>query len=216
MTRLFLLDDHQMVREGLRSVLQASGHVVVGDCDCAQGITDLLLSSQAEVLILDIHLESGSGLTVLQTLGDLKLPVRTVVLTMSAQPRHVSEALRLGALGYVLKGSPSSDLLQAIEAVSAGQKYLSKAVRALAQEPSANVVQGNPLGRLSVRELQILEMVIRGSTSATIAVSLSLSPKTVETYRSRLMTKLDIPDLPNLVRFAIRWGLLNVDADAPT
>jgi len=215
MTQLFLIDDHHMVRDGLRSVLQAAGHTVLGDADAPEGAIDTMLSLGVEVLVLDIHLQSHSGLMVLQQIQERKLAIRTVVLTMSAQPHHISEALRMGALGYVLKGSPSSELLLAIDAVAQGHRFLGHQVDGLISHSVSDPSHDSPVAKLSARETQILAMVVRGRTSAAIALQLSLSPKTVETYRSRLMAKLGITDLPSLVRFAIQWGLIEMQDPSP-
>jgi DNA-binding NarL/FixJ family response regulator len=207
MSRVFLLDDHHIVRDGLRSVLMAAGHDVVGDTNVAEGALDQMVLRKVEVLILDIHLQLGTGLQVQKDIVRQNLDIRTVVLTMSAQPRHVTEALQMGALGYVLKGSPASELLQAIASVQMGRRFLGEGVIILGSETG---LASSPLTQLSSRELQILNLVVRGKTSAAIAAHLALSPKTVETYRSRLMTKLGIHDIPALVRFAIVWGLLEM------
>src|ERR1035437_2546653 len=116
MTRLYLVDDHQIMREGLRAMLTAMGHRVVGEsADPTQALADLL-RLQPEVLLLDLNLGARSGLELLAEMQRRNLPTQCVVLTMMAQPRHVAEALRLGACGYVLKGSAGTDLMQAIEA----------------------------------------------------------------------------------------------------
>jgi len=210
MTRIFLLDDHQMVRDGLRNILQMAGHEVVGEFGLAEGAVEAMLALDAHVLVLDVHLQSSSGLRVLQQIQERKLALRTVVLTMSAQPHHVTEALRMGALGYVLKGSSALELLQAIDAVAAGRRFLGVHVGKLVQGWEKSGKQDSPVAGLSAREIQILDMVVRGKTSVAIAEQLKLSPKTVDTYRSRLMAKLEIADLPSLVRFSIHWGLLEV------
>lgn len=209
MSRLILLDDHQVVREGLRSVLQAAGHDVVGDTDCAEQALAKCSSGEVDVMVLDIHLQGLTGLQVLRQMQAQGLKVSTVVLSMSAQPHHIIEAMRLGALGYVLKGSASSTLLQAVTAVANGTRYMDKSIPPV---DGYSVTKGgaavDPVGALSTRELQILGLVVRGNTSAAIGVKLGLSPKTVETYRSRLMQKLELHDLSALVLFAVRWGLL--------
>lgn len=208
---LYLVDDHQMVREGLRAVLEAAGHQVVGETDdptvALAGITRL----QPQVLLLDLHLGERSGLELLAELQRRALPVRTVVLTMSAQPRNVAEALRLGAAGYVLKGAPTRDLLEAIEAVMQGRRHVCAELAGVALQALAGPATADPLGTLSPRERQILAMVVNGRSSATIGNALHLSPKTVDTYRSRLMAKLGVTDVPALVRLAIRSGLIDVD-----
>lgn len=210
MTRIFLLDDHHIVRVGLCSVLQAAGHDVVGDSAVSNGAIEAMIERRAEVLLLDIHLKSESGLCLLQQMQAQRLSIQTVVLSMSAQPRHVADAIKLGALGYVLKGSPSSELLDAIRAVVAGQIFFGAQVDPPGFETGSLLRSKTPLSQLSTRELEILKMVVSGMTSAAIASTLALSPKTVDTYRSRLMTKLEIRDLPSLVRFSIQWGLIDL------
>jgi DNA-binding NarL/FixJ family response regulator len=122
MRPIYLLDDHAMMRDGLRAVLLAGGHTVAGESgDPTQALDDLKRIGAA-LLLLDLHLGQRSGFELLTELQRRKLDVRTIVLSMSAQPRHVAEALRLGALGYVLKGAAASELLQAIAAVDPGQR----------------------------------------------------------------------------------------------
>lgn len=211
MTQLYLVDDHLLVREGLRAVLEAAGHQVRGESDDPRHALGELLRLQPEVLLLDLNLGQRSGLELLAELQRRALAVRTIVLTMSAQPRNVAEALRFGALGYVLKGSPSKILLQAIDCVMHGRRYLSGDVAELAAQALTVEVGADPLAELSPRERQILSMVVRGQSSAGIGQQLSLSPKTVDTYRSRLMHKLQVSDTPALVRWAVRVGLIDAD-----
>ena len=212
MTKIFLLDDHQMVREGLRAVLQSAGHEVVGESDVTDGLIPKLKASGVEVLVLDVNLKGASGLAALRALQFECPDIRTVVLSMSSQPSHISEALRFGALGYVLKGSPSSELLKAISAISHGRQFLGDQVQQLKLGAGTARPQTNHAKQLSRREIQILQMVVTGKTSAAIANILKLSPKTVETYRSRLMTKLGLHDVPALVRFALQRGMTELNA----
>ena len=213
MTSVYLVDDHAMLRDGIRAVLESAGHQVVGEsADLTTALADLLRLSP-EVLLLDLNLGQRSGLELLVELHRRNLLLRCIVMTMSAQPLHVAEALRLGANGYVLKGSPASELLAAIDSVMAGRRFLGQevadiAVRALTAKPG-----DDSLGLLSPRERQIVAMVVAGQSSAAIGEQLHLSPKTVDTYRSRLMAKIGVADVPALVRWAIRNGL--IDADLP-
>lgn len=201
---IFLVDDHALMRDGLRSMLHARGHRVVGEAaDAAQAIEALFVLRPA-VVLLDLQLGESSGMDVLAALQNSKHPAQVVVLTMMAQPRLVSRALQLGAASYVLKGSPADELVRAIEAVHQGRRYFSPEVAALAtQNPGA----GDDAPALSAREQQIVRLVVQGLSSATIAEQLALSPKTVDSYRARLMSKLDLADVPALVRWAIRTGL---------
>jgi two-component system invasion response regulator UvrY len=211
MTSLYLVDDHQMVREGLRAVLQAAGHQVVGEtADPTEAVADLA-RCQPQVLLLDLSLGGRSGMEVLVEIQRRALSVRVVVLTMSAQPQHVAEALRLGASGYVLKGAPASEVLRAIDAVVLGKRYLGQEVADLAVQALTGDAGSDPFATLSPRERQIVAMVVRGQSSAAVGRELHLSPKTIDTYRSRLMAKLGVGDVTALVRLAMRHGLLEDD-----
>ncbi|WP_439590354.1 response regulator [Hydrogenophaga sp.] len=208
MSNLYLIDDHTLMRDGLRSLLHAAGHQVVGEsADPTQALAQLRELGPV-VVLLDLHLGQRSGFELLAELQRRTPEARTIVLTMSAQPRNVAEALRLGAAGYVLKGSPASQLLQAIDAVSEGRRFLGPDVADLAVQGFTSPGD-DALGTLSVRERQIVLMVVQGQSSTEIGRALHLSPKTVDSYRSRIMTKLATPDVPALVRFAIRTGLID-------
>lgn len=211
MSDVYLVDDHAMMRDGLRAVLEGAGHKVVGEAGEPTPALADLVRLQPTVLLLDLHLAQRSGFELLEQMQKRKLATRTILLTMSAQPRHVAEAMRLGAHGYVLKGSPSREVLAAVDAVSQGRKHLGTGVAELAVE---GLIQGSAAGSiasLSTREQQVILLVVRGLTSAAIGERLHLSPKTVESYRSRLMAKLEVNDLPALVRLAIREGLISAD-----
>ncbi|RJP67496.1 MAG: DNA-binding response regulator [Comamonadaceae bacterium] len=208
MSNLYLIDDHTLMRDGLRALLEAAGHRVVGEsADPTQALAQLRELGPV-VVLLDLHLGQRSGFELLAELQRRAPEVRSIVLTMSAQPRHVAEALRLGAVGYVLKGSPASQLLQAVDAVSNGQRFLGPDVAELAVQ-GFTAPGDDALDTLSVRERQIVLMVVQGQSSTEIGRALHLSPKTVDSYRSRIMAKLATPDVPALVRFAIRSGLID-------
>lgn len=211
MSRVYLVEDHQIMREGLRALLEARGHTVVGEsADPTQALADVL-HLDPEVLLLDLNLGGRSGMELLAELQRRHLPVRTVVLTMSAQPHQVAEALHLGASAYVLKGSPGSELMQAIELAVKGKKFLGANVADLALEAFTQPA-ADPLSQLSPRERQTILMVVQGRSSAAIGATLHLSPKTVATYRSRLMKKLGVPDVPSLVRLAVRYKLIDAES----
>lgn len=213
MINIYLVDDHAMLRDGLRAVLQGGQYRVVGEsADCTQALADIQQLAPA-VLLLDLQLGQRSGLELLTEIQHRRLAVRTVVLTMSAQPRHVAQALRLGALGYVLKGASAAELIQAIDSVMQGRRFLGSDVADLAVQGLVARDGDAALDALSARERQIIVLVVRGGSSAEIAAALHLSPKTVDSYRSRLMAKIGVSDVPALVRFAIRAGL--IDADEP-
>lgn len=211
MSRIYLIDDHAIVRDGLRVVLEAAGHEVVGEAAGPTPALADLVRLRPEIALLDLRLGLRSGFELLAEIQRRELPVRVIVLTMSDQPRHVAEALRYGAWGYLLKGSSSAELLQAVEAVGQQRRYLSPA----AAEFAATVLTGDTpapsaADLLSPRERQILLMVARGASSSAIGEALHLSPKTVDTYRSRLMAKLGLGDIAAVVRWTIREGLLDL------
>lgn len=209
MTRLYLVDDHQLMREGLRALMEARGHEVVGESDDPTEALADLLRLRPEVLLLDLHLGRHSGFELLAEMQRRDLPTRCVILTMSAQPFDVTEALRRGACGYVLKGSGGQDLLGAIEAAVQGKKYLGADVADIALRVFEQPADADPLRLLSPRERQIIVMVVNGQSSTEIGLELHLSSKTVATYRSRLMAKLGVSDLTALVRLAVRLKLVD-------
>ena len=211
MSDVHLVDDHPMMRDGLAALLRAAGHRVVGEAADPTVALAEIQKLNPQVLLLDLNLGERSGFELLSELQRRKLEVRTIVLTMSSQPRHVAEALRLGAMGYMLKGAPSADLLQAVAAVAAGRRHLGGEVADLAVQGLTARDEQPALASLSARERQMAELVVRGKSSSEIGLLLHLSPKTVDSYRSRLMAKLGVADVPALVRFAIRTGLIDAE-----
>ncbi len=213
MSRLYLVDDHQVMRAGLRALLEAWGHQVLGEsADPTKALAELQ-QIKPDALILDLNLGERSGFELLAELQRRQLPTRCIVLSMSAQPHHVAEALRMGALAYVLKGSAGVELASAIESVVHGKRYLGVDVADLAVQSLMHSEPEDPLATLSARERQIITLVVNGQSSTQIGTLLHLSPKTVATYRSRLMAKLGVSDVPGLVRLAIRTRL--IEADGP-
>lgn len=211
MADIYLVDDHVMLREGLRNVLEKAGHRVVGEAGHPAAAMADIARLQPSVVLLDLHLEPDSGFDVLEDVQRRKLPSRVIMLTLSANPRHVVEALRRGALGYVLKDSASLELLNAVEVVANGHRYLCRRASTLAVEGLMAESRSAAVLSLSARERQVILMVVRGLTSAVISTKLDLSPKTVESYRARIMAKLGVDDVPALVRLAVREGLIGVE-----
>jgi len=214
MSRIYIVDDHELVRDGLRAMVEAGGHTVVGvEEEPVRALADVLRLSP-DLLLLDLNLAKGSsGLDLLTEIRRRSLPLRTLVLTISAKPQDVATAVQLGAAGYLLKNASRADLLAAIDTVMAGQSYLGRDVGELAVRALQGERDADPLAPLSPRERQILARVVRGQSSAAIGLALHLSPNTVDTYRSRLMVKLGLEDLPALVRFAIRAGVISADGN---
>ena len=192
-------------------LLQAWGYVVVGESsDLTTALSDIL-KLRPDVLVLDLHLAGRSGLELMADMRKRQLETRCVILTMSSQPHIVAEALRMGASGYVLKGSAGRELAAAIDAAASGQRYLGAEIADLALQSLVGDSTADPLMALSPRERQVISMVVKGMTSMEIGEALHLSPKTVATYRSRLMAKLGVSDVPTLVRLAIRHNLIDAN-----
>ena len=208
MSRIYLIDDHPIVRAGLSALLQGAGHTILGESgDITQALSEVTRLAP-DVLMLDLHLDGRSGFEVLAEMQRRHLSTRVIVVSISDLPRDVAEALRMGAAGYVLKGSASIELVAAVEAVTQGHRYLGVSLTDIAAQGLATDADRG--STLSPRERQILVMVASGKSSAAIGQALHLSPKTVDTYRSRLMAKLGLADVPALVRWAIREKLIDL------
>lgn len=211
MADVYLVDDHAILRDALVSLLQAKGHVVVGQCSDPQVALADLRRLMPDIVLVDLNLGERSGFELLADLKRRAMRVKTLVTTMSSRPSDVAEALRQGADGYVLKGSSGKELLEAIDAVLSGKRYFEGRVTELAVQGLTTPSDAVALAALSARERQVVLLVVNGRTSAEIAEELHLSPKTVDSYRSRLMAKVGVKDVQGLVRFALRAGLITAD-----
>jgi len=208
MTRIYLVDDQLQLRDGLHALLEAAGHQVVGaSCDPTEAVVESQ-QQQAQLMLLDLGLGERSGFEVLQELKRRDSPVKALVVTMSAQPRHVAEAVRLGAAGYLLKDAGAAELLLAIDSVAGGRRFFGPQVADLALQALTDDAPADPFALLSPRERQIVTMVVNGLSSAAIGGQLHLSPKTVDTYRSRIMAKPGVAGVTALVRLVVREGLV--------
>jgi DNA-binding NarL/FixJ family response regulator len=210
--RIILIDDHALVREGVSRLLDAQDDLqVVGAFGEGDAAVRFAAQEEPDVAIVDIAMPRANGIDIARALRAASPDTQLLVLSMYSHPEYVHQALLAGALGYVAKESAGPVLVEAVRAVQAGRRYLSES---LGTEALSRFLQGSegadPLGRLSARERQVLQHTVEGRTIAETAQRLGLSPKSVETYRSRLMTKLEIGDLPALVKFAIRHGVTSV------
>ena len=205
---VFVADDHAVVREGLASLLAAQPDLrVVGTAADGRDTVRQIVNLQPEVVIMDIAMPQMNGIEAAREIRERAPRTRLIILSMHSSVEHVFHALEAGALGYVLKESAGKELIEAVRAVHAGRRYLSPRVAEMMAEVVSRRSTDSPLNRLSGRERQILQLVAEGRSSAQIAATLHLSPKTVDTYRSRLMQKLHIGDVAGLVKFAIQHGL---------
>jgi len=205
---VFVADDHAIVREGLANLLAAQPDLrVVGTAADGRDTLRQVVTLQPEVVIMDIAMPQMNGIEAAREIRGRVPRTRLVILSMHSSVEHVFHALEAGAAGYVLKESAGKEIIEAVRAVHAGRRYLSPRVAEMMAEVVSRRSTDSPLNRLSGRERQILQLVAEGRSSAQIAATLHLSPKTVDTYRSRLMQKLHIGDVAGLVKFAIQHGL---------
>jgi len=209
---VLIADDHAVVRDGLKAVLEQSGAVtVVGVAATGREAIDQARALRPDVLLMDIAMPDLDGLEAAARLHQVLPGVRVVVLSMHATSEHVHRALRAGARGYLVKESAGREVLEAVLAVAAGRRYLSQQIADLVVAGFVDGAGASPLERLSAREREVVQQVVEGKSSAEIAHALHLSPKTVDTYRSRAMAKLGVEDLAGLVRFAVAHGLTPED-----
>ena len=205
--RVLLADDHQIFRQGLRGLLERAGHEVVGEAADGREALKLARSLRPEIAVLDVSMPLLNGLDAAHEICSLAPEVKTILLTMHTYKSYVLRALHMGARGYIVKTHAAEDLLRAIDEVSRGEVYLSPGVAAFLVDAYLDKtdVAADPL---SPRERQILQLVAEGKTTKEIAQLLSISFKTAESHRNRIMKKLDIHNATGLVRYAIRNGLL--------
>jgi DNA-binding NarL/FixJ family response regulator len=209
MITVILADDHAVVRDGLRLILDRDPDMRVL-ADAATGIEAIHLAAQykPDVVVLDLTMPQLNGIDAIPQLIQVAPNAQIVILSMHSNPEYAMRALEAGALGYVLKESASREVAAAIRTVHSRRRYLSQQIAdALIDNSLQHHLYQNPLAVLSQRERAILQLLAEGKSNNEIAELLALSPKSVETYRSRLMTKLDIHDLASLIRFAIKQGI---------
>jgi two-component system, NarL family, response regulator NreC len=204
--RIVIADDHQIVRQGLRALLEREGFQVLAEGTNGLDAVKLAAQHRPDVVIVDLTMPLMNGLEAGREILRERPDTRIVLLTMHAEEHQVAEALRAGIRGYLLKTQAAEDLVNAIRAVNAGQTYLSPGISNLVVN---GYLSGHaPTERLAPRERQVLQLVAEGKTSKEIAALMGLSVKTAESYRARLMEKLEIHETAGLVRYAIRHGLV--------
>jgi DNA-binding NarL/FixJ family response regulator len=210
--RILLVDDHAVLREGLRLLLSGQPDLeVVGEAAEGREAVRLAAALRPHVAIVDIAMPDLNGIEAARRTRETAPGVRVVILSMHSAPRHVLHAFQAGAAGYLLKESAGSEVVEAVRAVHAGRRYLCReisgsvvdALLARAADPESD----GPLARLTAREREILQWAAEGKSNAEIAGLLGLSARTVESHRAHLMEKLGLPNLPALVKFALQHGL---------
>jgi DNA-binding NarL/FixJ family response regulator len=211
MKTVVLADDHEVVRRGVRSILEADGGFQVLT-EVADGLSAVQAAEKLkpDLLFLDLSLPRLHGLEALRQVRSGSPQTRVLVLSMHNDEPYVIEALRAGAMAYILKGSESTEIARAVQEVVAGRRYLSAPLseRAIAALTSRPADQSDPLSALTPREREVLLLAAEGLSTAELAEKLLISPRTAETHRANLMQKLGLQSQTDLVRFAIRKGLI--------
>ncbi len=205
-----LADDHQLFREGLRALLQATPDIrVVGEATTGYEALAAVAACTPDVAILDIAMPDLNGIDAANLIRDRYPATRVLMLSMYSTVEHVHRAFAAGATGYLLKEAASTEVAAAVRQVHGGRDFLCSMVRERLGELVAPLAsEKSPLERLSVRERQVMQFVAEGRTSAEIAQRLEISPKSVETYRARVLGKLGLENTAALIRFAVEHGLV--------
>lgn len=211
MTTALIADDHEIVRRGLRGILETEGACrVIGEASDGLAAAQLVEKHRPHVLILDLNMPRLHGMEVLRQARQTSPHTRVIVLSMHNDEPYVIEALRAGAMAYLLKGSESHEIVHSLREVLAGRRFLSAtlsewAIAALVARPAD---ASEPLNALTPRERMVVQLAAEGHSNAEIAEKLFISPRTAETHRTNLLRKLGLQTQTDLVRFAIRKGLI--------
>lgn len=209
---VFVADDHAIVRDGLTTLLRLQpGITVVGTASGGRETVEQVLRLEPQVLILDISMPGLNGIEAARQIVARRPQVSIVVLTMHSKAELVLQALEAGARGYVLKECATAEIIDAVRAVSAGRRFLSARVAETVAESNGRCSGVAALHKLSRREREVLRLVADGHTSVRIGEMLQLSSRTVDSYRGRLMEKLQVSQLAGLIKFAIQHGLTSLD-----
>ena len=213
---IFLADDHNVLRDSLRFLLDAQPDFqVVGVADNGRDAAQQVERLHPDVAVLDIAMPEMNGIRAAEHIRRACPETQVLILSMHRTPEHISQALQAGARGYLMKESAGDEVIEAIRIVHAGKRYLSQSISDVMLDYYVDLHQGetapDPLESLTSREREVLELLVAGKSSSEIGDQLSLSPRTIDTYRSRIMKKLGIPNLPGLVKFAIRHGLTSLE-----
>ncbi|HYH41093.1 MAG TPA: response regulator transcription factor [Burkholderiales bacterium] len=209
---VLIADDHTVVAEGLRHLVAAQPEMeVIGLAENGRDAVRSAMDARPDIVLMDHGMPLLNGTEATRLIRERCPDTRVIMLSMYSDAVHVYRALQAGATGYIIKRSVAKEVVDAIWAVHRGGRYLSRQLADVVIDVVHRTAPEDPLERLSSRERQVLQLLAEGHSVAEIAATLSLSPKTVETYRARMMEKLGIYELAGLVRFAIQPGVTSLD-----
>ena len=213
MTRVLLADDHKILRQGLRTLLEQEKDIqIVGEADTGRSSVELAGELAPDVVIMDVAMPDLNGIDATRRIADVKPRTRVLALSMHSDGRYVRGMLQAGARGYILKDCAAEELTHAIRTVMAGQVYVSPGVTGtIVDDYVRQLTAADQPATLTPREREVLQLLAEGGSTANIAAGLSLSVKTIETHRKRIMDKLDLRSIAELTKYAIREGITTVD-----
>jgi two-component system response regulator NreC len=210
--RVILVDDHALFREGLRLVLRSVPQTeVVGEAASSRAAIELASQIEFDLAVVDVALPDGTGDSLTRELRRRAPSCKVLALSMVEDPFRVADVLRAGAAGYAMKSQPTEEILEAIQIVLRGERYLARPLAGHDLDAMASGGASGPLGQLSPREREVFHLLIRGWGNERIASALFIAARTVETHRQRIMTKLGVHSIVELLRLAVAHGLLEVD-----
>ena len=209
MINVFIADDHTLIREGFKKILERESDIqVVGEAGCAFEVLDFLKQYGCHILVLDLSLPDKNGLDLLGDIGKLYPTVKTLILTMHAEEHYAIRALKAGAAGYLTKETAPDELIMAIRSIVAGHYYISQNIAEQLAHSIGGKIDQMPHERLSDREFQIMRLLAGGKTTSEISQELSISTSTVSTYRQRIMRKLNVHSIADVILYAVNNRLI--------
>ena len=212
MINVFLVDDHELVRTGIRRILEdVRGFKVVGEAESGEKAVQWCRSNQANVILMDMNMPGIGGLEATKKILRFNPDIKIIVLTVHTENPFPTKVMQAGAAGYLTKGAGPDEMVNAIRMVNSGQRYISPEIAQQMALSQFSPASENPFADLSERELQIMMMITKGQKVTDISEQLNLSPKTVNSYRYRLFSKLDISGDVELTHLAIRHGMLDTE-----
>ncbi|MGF1764333.1 UvrY/SirA/GacA family response regulator transcription factor [Aliivibrio kagoshimensis] len=213
MIKVFLVDDHELVRTGIRRLLEdVRGIKVVGEADSGEQAVKWCRAEMADIVLMDMNMPGIGGLEATRKILRFNPDVKIIVLTIHTENPFPTKVMQAGAAGYLTKGAGPDEMVNAIRAVNSGQRYISPEIAQQMALSQFSPASENPFKELSERELQIMLMITKGQKVTDISEQLNLSPKTVNSYRYRLFSKLNIGGDVELTHLAIRYGILDTES----
>lgn len=213
MINVFLVDDHELVRTGIRRLLEdVRGIKVVGEADSGEAALKWCRQNHADIVLMDMNMPGIGGLEATRKLLRYSPDAKIIVLTIHTENPFPTKVMQAGAAGYLTKGAGADEVVNAIRMVNSGQRYISPDIAQQMALSQFSTSSDNPFKELSERELQIMSMITKGQKVTDISEQLNLSPKTVNSYRYRLFSKLDINGDVELTHLAIRHGMLDTES----